>query len=146
MKIGLDTSVVLRLLTGEPEALARLALAEMREIHRQGAVLLVSDLVVSEVYFALQHHYGVPKSEALSLLARFLGESGVQSLGAASTVLSHPHLATANPGIVDRLIHAGYAQATEQMLTFERSAARLPRVRVLTARSGTEIPRPAASG
>ena len=133
MKVGLDTSVVLRLLTGEPELQARRALAELDALAHSGAVPLVSDLVVSEVYFALQYHYGVPKGEALALLARFLGESGVKPLGASGAVLAVPDLATANPGFVDRLIHAEYARSTGEVLTFERAAGRFPGVRVLTA-------------
>lgn len=133
MSIGLDTSVVLRLLTGEPEAQARRALAEVQTLTRRGASLLVSDMVVSEVYFALQHHYRVPKSEALTLLARFFRESGVRPLGAAATVLAVANLATANPGFVDRMIHEEYRQAAKEILTFEKAAGRLPAVRVLTA-------------
>ena len=133
MKVGLDTSVVLRLLTGEPERQAQRALGELEALAHRGAVPLVSDLVVSEVYFALQYHYGVPKAEALSLLAKFLNESGVKPLGAAATVLAVPNLATVNPGFVDRLIHAEYAHAAREVLTFERAAGRLPGVRVLPA-------------
>lgn len=133
MKVGLDTSVVLRLLTGEPEVQARLALAEMRTLMGKGAAIHVSDLVVSETYFALQHHYGVPNAEALSILSRFLDESGVTSMGAAAIVLKTPHLATVNPGFVDRLIHAEYARCSGEALTFEKAAGRLPGVRVLTA-------------
>jgi predicted nucleic-acid-binding protein len=133
VKVGLDTSVVLRLLTGEPELLAGRALAELNALAHNGATTLVSDLVVSEVYFALQYHYDVPKAEALSLLAKFLNESGVKPLGAAATVLALPRLATSNPGFVDRLIHAEYAGSTKEMLTFEKAASRLPGVRVLTA-------------
>ena len=133
MNAGLDTSVVLRLLTGEPESQARCALAELEALARSGATTLVSDLVISEVYFALQYHYGVPKDEALALLARFLDESNVKSIGAAAKVLAVSNLATAKPGFVDRLIHAEYTNSAEEVLTFEKAAARLPGVRVLTA-------------
>lgn len=133
MKVGLDTSVVLRLLTGEPEAQARRALAEMRALTARGASLLVSDLVTSEVYFALQYHYAVPKSEALALLARFFAESGVHALGASAAVLAASGLATANPGFVDRLIHAEYILFAGEVLSFEKAAKRLSGVRVLTS-------------
>ncbi len=133
MNVGLDTSVVLRLLTGEPELQAQRALAELKALVHSGTVPIVSDLVVSEVYFALQYHYGVPKAEALALLARFLGESGVKPLGASATVLTVPNLATANPGFVDRLIHAEYTRSANEVLTFEKAAGRLPGVRVLAA-------------
>ena len=125
--------MVLRLLTGEPECQARCALAELGVLSSSGATPLVSDLVISEVYFALQYHYGVPKDEALALLARFLDESNVKPMGAAVTVLAVPNLATAKPGFVDRLIHAEYARSAGEILTFEKAAGRLPGVRVLTA-------------
>lgn len=135
MKTGLDTSVILRLLTGEPDPQARCALAEVKALLERGALLLVSDLVVAEVYFALQHHYAVPKAEALVLIANFLNEKGIQSVGAAASVLAVPNLAKAKPGFVDRLIHAEYTQqSANEMLSFEIAAKRLPGVRVLTVK------------
>ena len=134
MRIGLDTSVVLRLLTGEPEAQALCALEAFEDAIGRGATLLVSDLVVSEVYFALQFHYGVAKAEAVAVLARFFRESGVRPLGSAAAVLAGRDLPTAKPGFVDRLIHAEYRRAAGEVLTFERAAGRLAGVRVLAAR------------
>lgn len=131
MKVGLDTSVVLRLLTGEPETQARRALEEVQALMGNGAALLVSDLVAAEVYFALQHHYGVPKAEALCLIGKFLADSGVKALGMASTVLIVPNLANANPGFVDRLIHAEYMRSVKEIITFEKAGVRLTGVRVL---------------
>lgn len=134
MNTGLDTSVVLRLLTGEPDPQARRALAEVKALLGQGTLLLVSDLVVAEVYFALQHHYAVPKAAALTLIADFLSEKGIQSDGAAASVLALRNLASAKPGFVDRMIHAAYTQhSAAGMLSFEKAARRLPGVRVLTA-------------
>ena len=131
MKIGLDTSVILRLLTGEPEAQARHALEEIRTLMAKGTTLLVSDLVVAEVYFALQHHYGVPKAEALQVIATFLTDSGIKALGVATAVLAVPNLASVNPGFVDRLIHAEYMRFVTEVITFEKAGARLTGVRVL---------------
>jgi predicted nucleic-acid-binding protein len=133
MKIGLDTSVVLRLLTGEPESQARRALDELHALLGHGVVLLASDLVMAEVYFALQHHYDVPKGEALTIMSGFLAESGVTPCGAAAAVLATVSLATANPGFVDRLIYAEYSRLANEVITFEKAGARLPGVRVLPA-------------
>ena len=58
MKAGLDTSVVLRLLLGQPADQAARAVAFLDELSRGGHHAVVSDLVVAEAYFALQHHYG----------------------------------------------------------------------------------------
>jgi predicted nucleic-acid-binding protein len=131
MKIGLDTSFILRLLTGSPKAQASMALMEMQALLGRGAIMVVSDMVAAEVYFALQHHYGVPKPEALSLISQFLNEPGVESLGGAKVVLEVPNLATANPGFVDRLIQEEYMKSAKEILSFEKSGARLTGVRVL---------------
>ena len=131
MRMGLDTSVVLRLLTGEPESLAVLAARRVESSLLGGDTVLVSDIVVSEAYFALQHHYGLSKAAALEVLGDFLRQSGIEAVGSAKSILGMPNLAMARLGLVDRLIHAEYLRVADEMLTFEKSAARLPRARVL---------------
>ena len=131
MRVGLDTSVVLRLLTDSPEGQAQMAWQAIVEVHEGGWQAAVSDMVISEAYFALQHHYGVPKDEALAQLRKMLESGYVASTGCAAQVLSVPGLATANPGFVDRMIHAAYLSIVDQMLSFERAARKLPRTRVL---------------
>jgi predicted nucleic acid-binding protein len=134
MNLGLDTSVVLRLLTAEPEAQAREAIRWLRQARAAGDTPVVSDLVASEVYFALQHHFGVPKAEALRQLALFLASGDVRAGGVATAVLATPRLASAKPGFVDRLIHQQYlSEGALGMVTFERAARALPEVRVLDA-------------
>jgi hypothetical protein len=88
---------------------------------------------VSEAYFALQHHFGLTKAQALDVLKEFLGQSGIEAADATLAILALPNLAVARPGLVDRLIHADYLRSADQMLTFEKSGARLPRARVLRA-------------
>lgn len=132
MKIGLDTSVVLRLLTGQPADLAAVALDRVEEHAARGDRFVVSDLVASESYFALQHHYGLSKAAALTALDALFRVNGVDASGAAARTLRVPSLERAKPGFVDRLIHADYESQTERMLTFERATGKLPRVRVLS--------------
>jgi predicted nucleic acid-binding protein len=129
--VGLDTSVVLRLLVGKPEDQSERAIEFLEILARQGEQPVVSDLVVAETYFALQHHYGVPKSEALHALRGMFIEGEIASSGAADKVLATAGLATAKPGFVDRLIHHAYTQGGGSMATFEHSAKKLPNVRIL---------------
>jgi predicted nucleic-acid-binding protein len=131
MNVGLDTSVVLRLLIGQPEIQAARAVAFLDELHRKKIVPIVSDLVVAEVYFALQHHYGIAKVEALNALRELFADGEIQSTGAAASVLSQSGLHSAKPGFVDRLIHAGYIGETTSVATFEKAGAKLKGVRVL---------------
>lgn len=122
MAVGLDTSVVVRLLVGLPEAQARVARRRLEEAFAASEIVLVCDLVVAEAYHALQHHYGVPRAEARSLLRRLLG-SGVVQL--EPTTSSAALDATGGAGLVDRLIHARYRGLNAATLTFEPSQARL---------------------
>lgn len=130
--VGVDTSFVLRLLVGEPQAQALAAVAELDRLSAEGKQIAVSDLVVAETYFALQYHYKVPKKEALKTLKEFLGAAEVKPLGSALHVLSEPDLSRANPGFVDRLIHADYLAHTSGMLSFEKAAKKLPATNVPT--------------
>lgn len=134
MRVGLDTSVVIRLITGDPEPQSLQAVRALGEALVMETTVEVSDLVLAETYFALQHHYAMPKAEALEVLNVFTAQSGIVCSGTGSTVLAVPGLASANPGFVDRLILAGYlAGGVDQMLTFEKAAAALSGTRVLTA-------------
>lgn len=131
MKAGLDTSVVLRLLLGQPADQATRAVSFLNELSRGNHQAVVSDLVVAEAYFALQHHYGVSKQDARQGLRRLFADGEIEPLGAAAKVLAAEGMASAKPGFVDRLIHGAYAGAANQMVTFERAAGKLKSVRVL---------------
>jgi len=131
MTVGLDTSVVLRLLLGQPADQAQRAAAFLDELARWGDKATVSDLVVAEAYFALQHHYGVPKKEALAALREMFADGEIESQGVAADVLAMDRLASAKPGLVDRLIQGGYLATGGSMVTFEKAAGKLKSVRVL---------------
>jgi len=132
MIVGLDTSVVVRLLTLDPPDLASHAMDYLRERQAAGDAVHVSDWVLAETYYALQYHYGVPKKEALDVLRQFTTSPGVSASVTAAKVLSLPGLASARPGFIDRLIHGLYLKnGAMEVATFERSARKLPRMRVL---------------
>ena len=131
MNTGLDTSVVLRLLLGQPADQAARAVAFLDELSRGGHQAVVSDLVVSEAYFALQHHYGVSKRDALLGLRRLFASGEIMPLGAAAKVLASDGLAAAKPGFVDRLVHGSYAASSAGMATFEKAGGKLDGTRVL---------------
>ncbi len=131
MNVGLDTSVVLRLLVGVPTGqseTARLFIAE------SDAPVGISDLVISETYFALRHHYAVPHADAVHALRALLDDSRIRGTGVARTVLrdlASSDAARPRPGLIDRLVHGDYTRDERQLATFDRDLARLPNVRLL---------------
>jgi len=114
--IGLDTSVVVRLLTGEPPAAARAAARRLEAATAAGERVVVCDLVVVDAYHALHHHYGVPQPDARALLHRLL-VSGVVHPEPADMV---PALTAVGAGLADRVIHARYRGLGAATLTFDR--------------------------
>jgi len=128
---GLDTSVVMRLLTGDPPDQAEVAATFLAESKATGDRLLVTDLVIAEVYFALHSKYKVPKAEALQRLREFV-ESGEVEAGVAAQVLRMPNLASAKPGFVDRLIHGTYSNNQARLVSFEKSVSKLAGAKVLS--------------
>jgi predicted nucleic acid-binding protein len=128
---GLDTSVVVRLLTGDPPGQAEVAATFLAESKAAGDRLLVTDLVIAEVYFALHSKYKVPKAEALQRLREFV-EGGEVEAGSAAQVLRAPNLASAKPGFVDRLIHATYSKDQARLVSFEKPVSKLAGAKVLS--------------
>ena len=131
MKVGLDTSVVLRLLLGQPADQSQRAVAFLEAVTRRRDQAVVSDLVVAEAYFALQYHYEVPKNEALVALRQMFADGEIESQGVATEVLAMEGLASAKPGFVDRLIQGAYISQGGSMATFEKASGKLKSVRVL---------------
>lgn len=130
---SLDTSVVIRLLVGEPAGQYLRASKFLRDQILAGQVVHVSDLVFAEAYFALQGYYQLPKQDALQALALFARHSGVTVTAVAREVLEFPKLATAKPGFVDRLIHGASQTVGHTLVTFEKAATRLPATVILPA-------------
>lgn len=131
MKVGLDTSVVLRLLIGQPAEQTARATTFLDSLARRGGRAVVSDLVVAEVCFALQYHYGVSKRDALAGLRRLFESGEIESDGVAAELLAAGHAATAKPGFVDRLIHGAYLRGAGSMASFEKASGKLQSVQVL---------------
>ena len=131
MKWGLDTTVIVRLLSGDPPDLAEIARNAMARLKAAGEIPIVDDLAITEAYFALWYHYGIPKEDVLEGLRRFLASGDVIPTGSAAEILKIENLAVAKPGFLDRVIHAGYHQRNTTLITFEKASAKLPGVRVL---------------
>jgi predicted nucleic-acid-binding protein len=131
LRYSLDTTFLVRLLTGDPVPQFRLAVGFLEQCTREESVAEVIDLVLAESYFALQYHYGFPKDAALKSLHQFAEQPAVAVSKHALKILSLPGLSSANPGFVDLLIH-GFSKTKDcQLVTFEKKARKLEGVIVL---------------
>lgn len=137
MSLALDTSVVVRALTGTPTESAELA---RRTIAAASVPVTISDLVVSQAYYAIRHHYRVTNVDALEALHAMLSDPCIRGLGHAAAViremLTQATRAT-KPGLMDRLIEAEYRSSELEVLTFDRDMSRLPAARLLSNDAAT---------
>ena len=129
-RFGIDTSVLVRLTSKDPERDFRHCVEALRAlVEDQGSEVFASNQVVGEAYIALQHHYGVSDADARSALADALSSGLVAPLNGQSVILA---LQTREgPGLFDRLIADDYSRTAAETLTLDRRMASLPGVRRL---------------
>ena len=132
MTFGLDTSVVLRLLTGQPQDLAVRALTRYQDGIAAGDDFCVSDVVAAEAYFALQQHYRKTKEEALEALRGFSSGEGISFSQNFAASINTPNIHKANPGFVDRMLVSGYREKGQITLSCEKSFKRLADTEVIS--------------
>ncbi len=126
MTYGCDTSFLLRILTNHPRPLATKVIEAAYRRCQAGDVFEISDLVLSEAYYALQASYGVSKENAITLLRRISKAHGFSVSDSAKETLAIENLHKAAPGFIDRLIHGEYAQKGVKTVTCEKSFRKLP--------------------
>ena len=129
-RYGIDTSVLMRLVTGDPDAGFRQVVSRLTErLERKQAEIFASNQVIGEAYVALQHHYGASRLEARNGLISVLTSGLVAPLHreAALDALR----ARTGCGLLDRLIAQEYRQLGMITLTLDRKMAALPDVQHL---------------
>ena len=125
LRFGIDTSVLVRLVAGDPQAEFARCVEKLRAlIEDDGAEILASNRVIGETYVAAQHHYGVSKAAARAGLSDVL-RSGMVAPPNGRAVLT-ALAARGGSGLFDRLIAEEYSRAGLEILTLDRKMATLP--------------------
>ena len=129
-RYGIDTSILVRLLTGLPEADFGRCVRDLSTlVQDEGAAVTASNQVIGEAYVAVQHHYGVSRIDARAALLRVL-RSGIVTPLHGRPVLEAIKT-SGGAGLLDRLIAEGYTRAALETLTLDKKMAALPQVRIL---------------
>lgn len=126
---GIDTSVLVRLITGEPPDAFAHCVERLNALVVSGAEIFASNQVIGEAYVAVQHHYHVSETDARSELSRALTSGLVSPLNGRAVIEALE--TSGGPGLFDRLIADDYSRADLQVLTLDRRMATLPDVRQL---------------
>jgi predicted nucleic acid-binding protein len=133
--VGIDTCVVLRLLTGLPDPQARQARSFVEACLADEIRIVVNDLVAVEAYHALCYFYDVPKKEALGALRSLVATPGIHCQGHAVQVLAEYRGTGA--GLSDRLIRADLLKHADRIVSFDKDFCRLPGVNAVPSSAGS---------
>lgn len=129
-RFGIDTSILVRLATGDPERAFEDCVQRLATLVEQDdAEVFASNQVIGEAYVALQQHYGVPKPEARAALASVLSSGLVAPMNGPGVFAALE--AAKGCGLLDRLIADEYRRAELVTLTLDRKMAALPQARRL---------------
>jgi predicted nucleic acid-binding protein len=129
VNVGLDASVLVRLLTGRPERQAALASSRLREELAAGRRVVVTDLALAETWYALTavgpNSYGVAPAAALDAIRSLLASRSV-TLEPSSGAIDALKPSAGSAGFVDRLLVARHGALSLSTLTLDRQQAKLP--------------------
>ncbi len=130
MRFGIDTSVLMRLLTGEPlDAFEDCVRKLTAMVEDDGAEIFASNQVIGEAYVAVRHHYGVTRDDARAGLIDVLNSGLVAPLSGRPVFEALE--TSGGAGLFDRLIADDYARAGMEVLTLDRRMSALPGARRL---------------
>ena len=126
-RFGIDTSILVRLLTGEPASDVEYCVAKLSALVQDSAAeIFASNQVIGEAYVAVQHHYGVTKPDARSGLIDVLRSGLVAPLNGLAVIEALK--ASGGAGLFDRLIADDYHRVGLETLTLDRRMSGLPQV------------------
>ena len=128
--LGIDTSVLVRIASKQPEGEFRRCAEQIRIlVDGQGREILASNQVIGEAYIALQHYYEISAPEARAALIEALTNGLVAPLNGQPVIEALQSQGGA--GLMDRLIDDDYGRIGLEVLTLDRRMSRLPNSRLL---------------
>ena len=128
-RYGIDTSVLVRLVTGTPPDAYSRCVERLHALIGSGAEIFASNQVIGEAFVAVQHHYGVSAFDARAELSKALRSGLVAPMNGRAVIEALE--AAGGPGLFDRLIADDYARADLHVLTLDRKMAGLPDAQLL---------------
>ena len=128
-RYGIDTSVLVRLVTGTPPDAYSRCVERLHALIGSGAEIFASNQVIGEAFVAVQHHYGVSAVDARAELSKALRSGLVAPMNGRAVIEALE--AVGGPGLFDRLIADDYARVDLHVLTLDRKMAGLPDAHLL---------------
>lgn len=126
---GLDTNLLIRLLTRDDETQAR---AVENLLNQQTKPAFIDRIVTIETIWVLQRHYRYPKNQIAQAIHQLLQIPKLQLEDQAKILDALTLYTTTNADFADIMIMLGNLQnKSNPMRTFDKKAAKLPNVELL---------------
>lgn len=128
---GVDTSVLVRLVTGEPEKDFKATVTYLEKLHveKPTALVFASNQVIGESYIVLQQFYGLTKKESRSAIASALHSGYLKPQNGREVIALLEEYS--GPGTIDRLIAQESKTNGQILLTRDRKLAKLDKVQLI---------------
>jgi len=123
--VWVDANVVLRLLTGQPEAQAQAAAALMARADAGELRLRICPLVVAEVVWVLTSAYDVPRAQVADVLTSFLASGGLVVEDGMLLAVALAQMAEQRVDFVEAYLAAKARLSGAPVATFDRDFDRL---------------------
>ena len=123
---GIDTSVLVRLVTGEPPTEFTRCMERLNALKEAGLGILVSNQVIGEAYITVQHHYDLTEPEARAALLDIFQRGLVWPLNGSDIIAMLE--VSGGPDLFDRLIANDYHRDGLDVYTLDRRMSVLSNV------------------
>ncbi len=128
--IGLDTNILLRLVTADDEAQVK-TITRWLAAHARDDTLYVNHVVLVETLWTLKSGYGYARSDLTKFVDSLLGNAvfEIEEMGLVEDALRL--FKSTQADFADCLIFAKNARSCEATITFDKAASALPQAKLL---------------
>ena len=131
--IGIDSNVLVRYITQDEPAQARIATEFLEKRLSAGDPGFIPSVVLAELVWVLEDLYSVKKAELLDIVEKLSGARQLMFEHADAVPRALRSYRSAKCGLVDCLIaEIASSEGCEHVVTFDRKAARSAGFRILT--------------
>lgn len=125
---GADTNLIVRFLVKDEENQAR----KVKQLLDEGEILFINDVMLSELYWVLVHVYDYSKNDFLIAVDALLYMKNIRFFDKQVVRDSLADYIHSTSGFVDCLIHQINNKRELTTLTFDKKAARLENMQLVT--------------
>jgi predicted nucleic-acid-binding protein len=120
-RLWVDANVILRFLTGEPEAMAVRAARLIERVERGEVSLFISPLVLAEIIWVLKSFYNYSMSDIARAILPLVSAPGVEVEDQALTIQAIELSRDQNVDFIDAYVALQAAKQNEKVCIFDKS-------------------------